>query len=113
MKGIPSNLCTHHIYIKIDSRPVCQLQRRMNPNLRDIVKEEIQNLLEASFKYLISDNEWVYPLVIVPNKKQENITKENLVSDTSIIPVLNQNEKSILVEIDPGKVTEYQSEPRS
>ena len=49
MKGIPSNLCTHHIYIKSDSRPVCQPQRRMNPNLRDIVKEEIQKLLEAGF----------------------------------------------------------------
>ena len=38
MKGIPSNLCTHHIYIKSDSQHVCQPQRRMNPNLRDIVK---------------------------------------------------------------------------
>ena len=41
MRGIPSNLCNYHIYIKSDSRPVCQPQRRMNPNLRDIVKEEI------------------------------------------------------------------------
>ena len=41
MRGIPSNMFTHHIYIKSDSRPVCQPQRRMSPNLRDIVKEEI------------------------------------------------------------------------
>ena len=40
----------------------------MNPNLRDIVKEEIQKLLEAGFIYLISDSEWVSPLVIVPKK---------------------------------------------
>ena len=40
----------------------------MNPNLRDIVKEEIQNLLEAGFIYPIVDNEWVSPLVIVPKK---------------------------------------------
>ena len=66
MKGIPSNRHTHHIYIKSDSRPVFQPQRRMNPNLRDIVKEEIQKLLEAGYIYLISDNEWVSPLVIVP-----------------------------------------------
>ena len=68
MKGIPSNMCTHHIYIKSDSQPVCQPQRRMNPNLRDIVKEEIQKLLEAGFIYPISDSEWVSPLVIVPKK---------------------------------------------
>ena len=68
MKGISSNLCTHRIYIKSDSWPMCQPQRRMNPNLRDIVKEEIQKLLEAGFINLISENEWVSPLVIVPKK---------------------------------------------
>ena len=40
----------------------------MNPNLRDIVKEEIQKFLKAGFIYPISDNEWVSPLVIVPKK---------------------------------------------
>ena len=40
----------------------------MKPNIRDIVKEEIQKLLEAGFIYPISDSEWVSPLVIVPNK---------------------------------------------
>ena len=39
IKGIPSNFCTHHIYIKSDFWLVCQPQRRMNPNMRDIVKE--------------------------------------------------------------------------
>ena len=38
----------------------------MKPNMRDIVKEEIQKNLEAVFIYPISDNEWVSPLVIVP-----------------------------------------------
>ena len=68
MRGIPSNLCTHHIYIKSDSWILCQPQRRMNPNVRDIVKEEIQKLLEAGFIYPILDSEWVSPLIIVPKK---------------------------------------------
>ena len=68
MGGIPSTLCTHHIYIKNDSKIVRQPQCRMNPNMRDIVKEEIQKLLEVGFTYPISDNEWVSPLVIVPKK---------------------------------------------
>ena len=41
MRGIPSNLCTHNIYIKSDSRPMCQPQQWMKPNLRDIVEEYI------------------------------------------------------------------------
>ena len=43
----------------------------MNPNLRDIVKEEILKLLEARFIYPISDSEWVSPLVIVTNKNEK------------------------------------------
>ena len=40
----------------------------MNSNMRDIVKEEIQKLLEAGFIYPISHKEWVSPLVIVAKK---------------------------------------------
>jgi hypothetical protein len=68
MKGISPDLCTHRIYIKEDRRPICQPQRRMNPNLKEILKEELQKLLNAGFIYPISDSEWVSPLVIVPKK---------------------------------------------
>jgi hypothetical protein len=40
----------------------------MNPNLREILKEVLQKLLNAGFIYPISDSEWVSPLVIVPKK---------------------------------------------
>lgn len=40
----------------------------MNPSLRDIVKRELQKLLDINFIYPIFDNEWVSPLIIVPNK---------------------------------------------
>ena len=43
----------------------------MNPNLRDIVNEEIQKILEVGFIYPISDNEWVSPLMIVPKKNEK------------------------------------------
>lgn len=40
----------------------------MNPNLMEIVKEELQKLLNVNFIYPISDIQWVSPLVIVPKK---------------------------------------------
>jgi hypothetical protein len=40
----------------------------MNPNLREILKEELQKLFNAGLIYPISDSEWVSPLVIVPKK---------------------------------------------
>ena len=68
MKGVHPLVCTHHIYIKKGCNPVHQRQRKMNPSLKDIVKEELQKLLDTGFSYPISDSEWVSPLVLVTNK---------------------------------------------
>lgn len=40
----------------------------MNPTLRDIMKEEVQKLLDVDFIYPISESLGVSPLVLVPNK---------------------------------------------
>ena len=68
MKGVHPSVCTHHIYIKECCKPFRQPQRRMNPALKDVVKEELQKLLDAGFIYPLSDSEWVSPLVLVPKK---------------------------------------------
>ena len=68
MKGIYPNTCSHHIYTQEGARLVRQHQRRMNPTLKYIVKEEPQKLLNVNFIYLISDSKWVSPLVVVPKK---------------------------------------------
>lgn len=68
MKGVHPLVFTHHIYIKEGWNPVFQPQRRMNPSIKDIVKEELQNLLDAGFIYPISDSEQVSLLLLVPKK---------------------------------------------
>ena len=71
MKGIKPETCSHHIYTRADIRPVRQPQRRMNPSLRDIVKEELQKLLNVNFIYPISNSRWVSPLVVVPKNNDK------------------------------------------
>ena len=56
MKGINPKNFTHHIYIEKNCKPIRQPQRRMNPNLREIVKENLKKLLNVSFIYPISDS---------------------------------------------------------
>jgi len=68
MKGIQSDTCIHHIYTNDKIRHVRQPQRMMNPTLKDILKEELQKLLNVNFIYPISDSKWVSPLVIIPTK---------------------------------------------
>ena len=54
MKGIHPDTCVHHIYMDMKIPPVRQPQRRMNPALKDIVKEELQKILNFDFIYPIS-----------------------------------------------------------
>ena len=68
MKGIHPDTCIHHIYMDPNISPVRRPQRRMNPALKDIVKEELQKLLTTGFIYPISDSKWVSSLVVGPNK---------------------------------------------
>jgi len=68
MKGIDPQLCTHHIYIEKDARPIRQTQRRLNPHLKDIdiVKDELQKNLDVNSIYPIFNRKWVFSLVVVP-----------------------------------------------
>ena len=68
MKGIHLDTCIHHIYMDPNIPPVRQPQRRMDPALKVIVKEELQKLLAIGFIYPISNRKWVSPLVVAPNK---------------------------------------------
>ena len=71
MRGIHPDTCIHHIYTQENAKPIRQFQRRMNPSLKDIVKDELHKLLNANFIYPISDSKWVSPLVIVPKKNEK------------------------------------------
>ena len=51
MKGIHLDTCIHHIYMDSSISPIRQPQRRMNLALKDIVKEELQKLLNVGFIY--------------------------------------------------------------
>lgn len=68
MKDIHPSLCNHRIYLKDGHNPVRQPQRRMNPELKEVVKENLYKLLNSNFIYPISNSQWLYPLVIVPKK---------------------------------------------
>ena len=51
LHGISPLMCTHHIYLEEESKPVRQMQRRLNPNMKEVVKGEVLNLLDAGIIY--------------------------------------------------------------
>nr|GEZ79545.1 reverse transcriptase domain-containing protein [Tanacetum cinerariifolium] len=51
-----------------DYKPVVQHQRRVNPKIHDVIKKEVEKLLDAGLIYPISDSPWVSPVHCVPKK---------------------------------------------
>jgi hypothetical protein len=56
MCGIHPNKCIHKIYIVENYREIRQPQSHMNLILKEILKEELQKLLDVNFVYQIVDS---------------------------------------------------------
>nr|GEV50022.1 DNA-directed DNA polymerase [Tanacetum cinerariifolium] len=58
IKGIDPDFCTHKILMEDDFEPAVQHQRRVNPKIHDVIKQEVIKILEAGLIYPISDSPW-------------------------------------------------------
>ncbi|GKB39934.1 reverse transcriptase domain-containing protein, partial [Tanacetum coccineum] len=58
IKGIDPEFCTHKILMEEDYEPTVQHQRRVNPKIHDVIKKEVEKLLDAGLIYPISDSPW-------------------------------------------------------
>nr|GEV53814.1 hypothetical protein [Tanacetum cinerariifolium] len=68
IKGISPSFCMHKILMKESFKPVIQPQRRLNPKVQDVVKNEIVRLLDSGLIYPISDSLCVRPIHVIPKK---------------------------------------------
>nr|GEU69242.1 reverse transcriptase domain-containing protein [Tanacetum cinerariifolium] len=83
IKGIDLEFCTHKILLEEDFEPAVQHQRRVNPKIYDVIKQEVIKLLDAGLIYPISDSPWVSPVHCVP-KKGGFIVAENEDNELSL-----------------------------
>ncbi|GJY70673.1 reverse transcriptase domain-containing protein [Tanacetum coccineum] len=65
IKGINPEFCTHKILMEEDYKPAVQHQRRVNPKIHDVIKKEVEKLLDAGLIYPISDSPWLIPTRLV------------------------------------------------
>ena len=72
--GIDPSLCMHRIFLEEDSNPSREAQRRLNPKVWDVVKDEILKWLNAGIIYFISDSPWVSSVHVVPKKTGITVT---------------------------------------
>ncbi|GKA45715.1 hypothetical protein Tco_0738511 [Tanacetum coccineum] len=70
-----------------DYVPSVQHQRRVNPKIHDVIKKEVEKLLDAGLIYPISDSPWVNPVHCVPKKGGMTVVKnkENELVPTRLV----------------------------
>ena len=56
IRGISPFYCMHKILMENGYKPTIKRQRKLNPNLKEVVKKEVVKLLNAEIIYLISDS---------------------------------------------------------
>ncbi|GJR77689.1 reverse transcriptase domain-containing protein [Tanacetum coccineum] len=83
IKGIDPKFCTHKILMEENSKPVVQHQRRVNPKIHEVIKQEVIKLLDAGLIYPISDSPWVSPVHCVPKKGGITVVKNE---ENELIP---------------------------
>ncbi|GJX51101.1 reverse transcriptase domain-containing protein [Tanacetum coccineum] len=83
IKGVDPEFCTHKILMEEDYEPTVQSQRRVNPKIHDVIKKEVEKLLDAGLIYPISDSPWVSPIHCVPKKGGITVVKND---DNELIP---------------------------
>ncbi|CAM8965200.1 unnamed protein product [Rhodiola kirilowii] len=68
LRGVSPAVCMHRILLEEGAKPSREPQRRLNPIMMEIVRKEIQKLLDADVIYPISDSQWVSLVHVVPKK---------------------------------------------
>ncbi|KAI3694996.1 hypothetical protein L1987_77983 [Smallanthus sonchifolius] len=68
LKGVRPSIVMHKIITDTDAKHSRDTQRRLNPNMREVVKKEVLKWLDVGIIYPISDSPWVSPTSIVPKK---------------------------------------------
>ncbi|GJV04801.1 reverse transcriptase domain-containing protein [Tanacetum coccineum] len=101
--GICPSFYKHKRNLIDDKKPVVKKQRRLNPNMQEVVKEEIVKLLDTGIIYQIADSPWVSPIHCVPKKGDKKGT-ENIAADH--LSRIDNDETSDESEIDDNFLEE-------
>nr|GEW49727.1 reverse transcriptase domain-containing protein [Tanacetum cinerariifolium] len=92
IKGINPEFCTHKIFMEEDFTPTVQHQRRVNPKIHDVIKQEVIKLLDAGLIYPISHSPWVSMVHCVPKKGGFPVVENE---DNELIPTRLVTEKML------------------
>nr|GEU46828.1 DNA-directed DNA polymerase [Tanacetum cinerariifolium] len=89
IKGINLKFCNHKILMDDDFEPAVQHQRRIDLKIYDVIKKEVEELIDTRLIYPISDSPWVSLVHCIPKKGGFTVVKniENELIPTRLVTV--------------------------
>ncbi|XP_076926552.1 uncharacterized protein LOC143589764 [Bidens hawaiensis] len=87
LRGISPSIVMHKIITNPEAKPAHDAQRRLNPNMREVVKKDVLKWLDAGIIFPISDSTWVSPTQTVPKKAGIQITRNEKGEEIATRPV--------------------------
>nr|GFB05406.1 reverse transcriptase domain-containing protein [Tanacetum cinerariifolium] len=89
-KGIDLEFCSHKILLEEDYSSKVQNQRRVNPKIYEVIKKEVEKLLDAGLIYPISDSPWSHFMVKEGIVLGHKISKKGTEVDKAKIEVISK-----------------------
>nr|GFA44174.1 reverse transcriptase domain-containing protein [Tanacetum cinerariifolium] len=77
-KGIDPEFCSHKILLEEEHSPKVQSQKRINLKIHDVIKKEVEKLLDAGLIYPISDSPWEFDFKVINTRGAENYAADHL-----------------------------------
>nr|GEZ71498.1 reverse transcriptase domain-containing protein [Tanacetum cinerariifolium] len=77
IKGIDPEFCSHKILLEEEHSSKVKSQRRVNPKIHNVIKKEVEKLLDAGLIYPIFNSPWVSPIHCVPKKGGMTVIKND------------------------------------
>ncbi|GJY25366.1 reverse transcriptase domain-containing protein [Tanacetum coccineum] len=105
IKGINLEFYSHKILMEDDYEPAVQHQRRVNPKIHDVIKKEVEKLLDAGLIYPISGSPWVSPVHCVPKKGGMTVVTNNAINELVYHKTVNRLESSIMIIVRLNEAT--------
>ena len=75
LKGIRPSMCMHRILLEEGYKPSVEVQRRLNPTMKEVVWKEVLKWLDTGVIYPILDSAWVSLVQVVPKKGGTTVIK--------------------------------------
>ncbi|XP_022847484.1 uncharacterized protein LOC111369997 [Olea europaea var. sylvestris] len=96
IKGISPLICSHRIHLEEGATPKRDPQRRLNPTMKEVVKNEVLKLLDAGMIYPIADSKWVTNFEWTPECQEAFKT---LINKLTSAPIMQPPDWSLPFEI--------------